>query len=288
MNIPRSYYGILSSRQLVDDMEGALSAPCAEAVVDCLEHSILMSKDGAVDLDLDRDKLVLALDSNGGLSTWDEYLRNRDGIATAILKSRYRNLYKLLGEQVSEENYLAIAKNQILVDIQGGDLLYQIFTSNILQRNAGEEAPFFEYIQRVCSKDIVKPGCGGFGIRNFLTLFLSIEVSKAMQEAIDARASGDSERQQYAQKMVEYFTEQMNESNPILTDISEAMTEEGVCRDKIAELSSNHLYDDLHIWEGRLQAATEKKIKGNTRLMECSSHYNEQMKQLRTSRHRVN
>lgn len=26
------------------------------------------------------------------------------------------------------------------------------------------------------------PGCGGFGIRNFLTLFLSIEVSKAMSQ----------------------------------------------------------------------------------------------------------
>jgi hypothetical protein len=287
LNIPRSYYGILSPRQLIDDMEGALSASCAEAVVDCLEQSMLMSKEGAVHLDLESDMLGLALDSHSSLVTRDEYLRNRDGIVTAVLKSRYRNLYKLLGEQVSEENYLAIVRNQILVDIQGGDLLYQIFTSNILQKNAGEEAPFFEYIQRVCSKDVVKPGCGGFGIRNFLTLFLSIEVSKAMQEVVDAKALGDTDRQQYAQKMVEYFTEQMNESNPILTDISEAMTEEGVCRDKIAELSSNQLYDDVRLWEGKLQAATDRKIKGNSRLMECSSRYNELMKQLRKSRHSV-
>jgi hypothetical protein len=287
LNIPRSYYGTLSPRQLIDDMEGALSASCAEAVVDCLEQSMLVSKDGALDLYLEKSKLALALDSHRSLATLDDYLKNKDGIVSAVLKSRYRNLHKLLGEQVSEENYLAIVRNQILVDIQGGDLLYQIFTSNILQRNAGEEAPFFEYIQRVCSKDVVKPGCGGFGIRNFLTLFLSIEVSKAMQDVIDARALGDLERQQYAQKMVEYFTEQMNESNPILTDISDAMTDEGVCKDKIAELSNNHLYDEVHLWEVRLQAATDRKIKGNSRLMECSSRYNELMKQLRKSRETV-
>ena len=34
---------------------------------------------------------------------------------------------------VSEEQYIGIVKNQILVDVQGNDLLYQIFTSNILQ-----------------------------------------------------------------------------------------------------------------------------------------------------------
>ena len=53
-----------------------------------------------------------------------------------------------------------------------------------LQREAGQESPFLEFIQRVCSEckntdgscRPIKPGCGGFGIRNFLTLFLSIEV----------------------------------------------------------------------------------------------------------------
>lgn len=40
-------------------------------------------------------------------------------------------------------------RNKILVDVQGEDLLYQIFTSNILQRKAGQEAPFLEFIQRV-------------------------------------------------------------------------------------------------------------------------------------------
>ena len=55
----------------------------------------------------------------------------------------------------------------------------------------GSEAPFLEFIERVCAQPTdgsdptcppvpIRAGCGGFGIRNFLTLFLSIEVSKAM------------------------------------------------------------------------------------------------------------
>jgi predicted RNase H-like nuclease (RuvC/YqgF family) len=35
----------------------------------------------------------------------------------------------------------------------------------------------------------MRPGCGGFGIRNFLTLFLSIEVNKAMSDLAAARAT---------------------------------------------------------------------------------------------------
>ena len=66
----------------------------------------------------------------------------------------------------------------------GEDVLLQIFTSVVLQREPGTEAPFLEFIQRVCAEcsgaggapQPIRPGCGGFGIRNFLPLFLSIEV----------------------------------------------------------------------------------------------------------------
>ena len=62
--------------------------------------------------------------------------------------------------------------------------------------SAGTEAPFLEFIQRVCAQcadkngmcQPVRPGCGGFGIRNFLTLFLSIEVRVTdVTEGIDVR-----------------------------------------------------------------------------------------------------
>ena len=95
----------------------------------------------------------------------------------------------------------------------------------MLQRNQGEESPFIEFIQRVCSecKDKegkclpIKPGCGGFGIRNFLTLFLSIELSKSMNQIVEAAEKGDAAMEHVARRQVQLFTQQLDESNPILT-----------------------------------------------------------------------
>jgi hypothetical protein len=105
-----------------------------------------------------------------------------------------------------------------------------------------------------------------------------------MQEVVDARNAGDLERQQYAQQMVDYFTDQMNESNPILTEISDAMTEEGECRDKISDLITSNMADEVGVWEARMHSAAERKNIGNSRLMKCSSRFNELMKSLRESR----
>jgi hypothetical protein len=168
LRIPRSYYGILTTKTLSDGVMGrvpnSVSESCANSIITCLQQSLLISKDGALDLNIDKGKLRAVLDNGIITESKEEYVTNRDDILTIISSSRYFNLYSLLGDAVSEEEYLGIVRNQILVDIQGGDLLYQIFTSNILQRVAGEEAPFFEFIQRVCSKGVVKPGCGGFGM----------------------------------------------------------------------------------------------------------------------------
>merc|ERR1711878_28386 len=113
-------------------------------------------------------------------------------------------------------------------DVQGDDLLMQIFSATVMQRKAGEEAPFLELIQRICSQKVdpvtgkpkpVKPGCGGFGIRNFLTLFLSIEVSKATKGRADSLEAGNAVAAEYYGRMVAAFTSQLEESNPILTAI---------------------------------------------------------------------
>jgi len=126
--------------------------------------------DGAADLDISREDMDAAIAQGlvEGSATHSTYIENRNSLLDAILHSRYSNLYNLLHNHVdSPETYLGIVRNKILVDIQGDDLLYQIFTSNILQRNPGDEAPFLEFIQRVCSvKGISKPGCGGFGTKN--------------------------------------------------------------------------------------------------------------------------
>lgn len=123
------------------------------------------------------------------------------------------------------------------------------------------------------------------GIRNFLTLFLSIEVSKAIQEVTDARGVGDKYREQYAQNMVDCFTNQLNEANPILTEISDAMTEEGKCKERIVTLRAKG--DDaktIEQWKQKEVNAAERKREGNAKLMACSSRYNQEMKSLRETR----
>jgi hypothetical protein len=288
LNIPRSYYGVLTMKQLTEGIIGdgsdAVSEECAAQLVAGLESSGALSKDGALDLALDNASIDMVLQEKLSGSVNDEYTAKKDAVLAVILRSRYRNLYSLLRDHASEETYLGIVRNQILVDVQGDDLLYQIFTANIMQRKTGEEAPFFEFIQRVCSDAKIKPGCGGFGVRNFLTLFLSIEVSKAMQEVTIARAANNLEQQEYAQKMVDYFTEQLNESNPILTEISGAMTDEGHCQEKLAASLALGDKTGSDRWRFKLEAAAERKKCGNAKLMETSSRYNKLMKSIRLSR----
>ena len=126
---------------------------------------------------------------------------------------------------------------------------------------------------------------GLYRIRNFLTLFLSIEVSKAMQEVSEAMVAGDEERQTYAEKMVESFTCQLNEANPILTAISDAMTDEGRYLEAIENaVASKASAESIAELQSKLEQASKKKQAGNEALMECSARYNALMKSLREER----
>merc|ERR1712032_839462 len=111
----------------------------------------------------------------------------------------------------------------------------------------------------------IKPGCGG--IRNFLTLFLSIEVSKAAASRSDAERRGDAKMAELEGRRVDAFTAQLDESNPILTAISDAMTAEGAARDSGDTTAAQH-------W-------ANEKAKGNEALQEVSSKYKELMRKLR-------
>jgi hypothetical protein len=206
-----------------------------------------------------------------------------------------------------------IVRNKILIDVQGEDVLMQIFTGLVMQREAGREAPFLEFIQRLCAdggggaasepakkkaksvsgaaavvggggggggeggmqgrgdvaSEPIRPGCGGFGIRNFLTLFLSIEVSKAMAARGAAKAEGDGAGEAFHARRVELFTEQLVEANPILNEISDSMTAEGkavACNDAAA-----------------LALHTAAKEAANGKLQTCAAKYNALMKAHRES-----
>jgi len=263
LGIPRSYYGSLTAKKLSE--EAAMAPEEAERCVAALREAGVVDGSDIVELEVTRETVVAALPS--GVP---------ESVADHVLRARYNNLYALLRDHIGEETYLRIVRNNILVDVQGEDLLMQIFTSNVLQRATGEESPFLEFIQRVCSEKCdpktgcprpMKPGCGGFGIRNFLTLFLSIEVSKAAKERAAALEVGDATKAAYFGKMVEAFTAQLDESNPILTAISDAMTAEG---------------EALALGDG--EAATRwslEKTKGQDDLQTISTKYKALMRKLR-------
>jgi len=266
LSIPRSYYGTLTAKQLSKDAE--IEDGLAEQCLASLKSSGIVDGSGIVDLGASREAVAAALPDTAP-----------DSVVEHVLRARYRNLYALAGDAVSEETYLKVVRNNILMDVQGDDLLMQIFSCNVLQRTGGEEAPFLEFIQRVCSERpdpatgeprAVKPGCGGFGIRNFLTLFLSIEVSKAAKAREEARAAGDAEAAGHYGRMVELFTEQLDESNPVLTAISDAMTAEGEALER-----------------GDMAAVAQheaEKAAGQAALQRISSKYKDLMAELRRGR----
>ena len=126
-----------------------------------------------------------------------------------------------------------------------------------------------------------RPGCGGFGIRNFLTLFLSIEVSKASNALLEARATGDEGAAATAQAMVDTLTNQLDVSNPVLTAISDAMTQEGEALAALAEAAAGSAE------AARLAEEAEgyrlAKEAGNAELQLISNEYKDKMAAIRAA-----
>jgi tyrosine/nicotianamine family aminotransferase len=265
LGIPPSYYGHLTAKRLARDAD--CDADAAGRIHGAMRRAGIVDEKDIVDLHVTRDMVVEAMPK--GMPT---------DMVDHVLRGRYNNLYDLLRDQCSEELYLRIVRNKILVDIQGEDMLLQIFTSSILQRRAGEEAPFLEFIQRVCSECLdehgkpkpIRPGCGGFGIRNFLTLFLSIEASAATEARAAAELAGDAAGVAFHSRMVDIFVQQLDESNPILTTISDAMTAEGLAVE-------NGDAEAAQRWAG-------VKNEGQQKLMEVSTKYKNTVKKLRLDR----
>jgi len=186
-------------------------------------------------------------------------------LAAVVSRGRYSNLYGLLKDKFTEAEYLRIIENQILVDIQGQDCLLQIFTNPICLEKTGQQSLFMEFIQRVCGAEggskALKAGCGGFGIRNFLTLFLSIEVSNFMDLRVAALAKGDTSGAERATKAIAIFTSQLNASNPVLTEMSDAMEGQSFVLDELESLlakadASGVAADEAEV--GRLRAKIDE------------------------------
>ena len=239
--VPRSYYGDLASADVL--AERAKVADASEAYERLLNNG-LIDEAGVVALECDAEKASEAL---SGLS-------HVNALAKAVALSRYYNVHLMLGDRFDEKTYVGWVRERVLVDVQGDDVLLQIFTRPILQASPNEEAPFLEFIQRVCSaRELPRPGCGGFGIRNFLVLFLSIELSSAAQRG-DAAASS-------------LLRDQLAESNPILADIADAAAREA----------------DLRAAGRDASAAAAARLAGQERLQAVSARYAAAMKALKVS-----
>ena len=105
---------------------------------------------GAMSLEADEATLDTAL---AAVAAYRDAPAARRGMVQRVLRrSCYVNIWKVMGSQLDEATYMSIVRNKILVDVQGEDVLMQIFTSVVLQRTPGAEAPFLEFIERVCAQ----------------------------------------------------------------------------------------------------------------------------------------
>lgn len=85
-----------------------------------------------------------------------------------------------------------------------------------------------------------------------------------MNKAIDSGAEAEAA---FHKRRVQLFTDQLVESNPILTEISDCMTGEGNCLDKNDTAGA--------------QKWTQRKEAANDALQKCSEKYNALMKKMR-------
>ena len=129
LNIPRSYYGRL---RVVDLTNAGISEATANAVEEALQAAGLVSKTGIVEMSIDNAAIQAALSGLKGAAK-AEAGKQAETVNTIVKRGRYANMYNLLRDTLSENTYIQIVQNKILVDVQGGDILYQIFTQSIMQ-----------------------------------------------------------------------------------------------------------------------------------------------------------
>ena len=125
LNIPRSYYGILTRDMLENGVKRAkatlgppqrlLSPDCAETIYNICASEGLLQDDCSVKLDASKDSITQILSSKIPCSFQEEYDQNKDGIVKTILQSRYVNLYNLLRVSDLTEMYMLPACFALLI-----------------------------------------------------------------------------------------------------------------------------------------------------------------------------
>jgi len=103
-----------------------------------------------------------------------------------------------------------------------------------------------------------------------------------MNKLADATKHSDEKLISHYKKMIDIFTNQLNASNPVLTTISDAMTEEAR---GLEELEASGLSDeDKKRIDDKIKHWNSVKNEGQKQLMNVSNNYCQQMATLRTTK----
>jgi hypothetical protein len=98
---------------MADNSGRLLGTVAAKEAIAKLQAAGLVNNMGIVNLDI-TDAEIAAAGVEG------------KSAAAMVKKARYSNIYKLLGDHLNAATYVEIVRNNILVDIQGQDVLYQV------------------------------------------------------------------------------------------------------------------------------------------------------------------
>jgi hypothetical protein len=116
---------VLTAQHLVES--AGIAMELADKILAICEENHITFADGAVDLTMTKRDIAAILNAN--INEIAVSGPKKDVILDAILSSRYANLRSLLRNHVSEETYLGIVRNQILVDVQGEDVSFTRYTT---------------------------------------------------------------------------------------------------------------------------------------------------------------
>ena len=103
-----------------------------------------------------------------------------------------------------------------------------------------------------------------------------------MRELTVARSQGNEAKYKAAERRIDAFTSQLDESNPILTEISDAMTEEGHCFTQMESAKKSGRDLEAKEWKIKMGKASERKENANRKLMNCSAKYEAMMRSIRS------
>ena len=117
LNIPRSYYGVLSADAFTKHATLKIGEKLADEIVAECEALGVINEAGAVDLNLASGDVAERLVKTKRADDVSE--SDFAEIVKTVMFSRYSNMYSLLGGHMSEQTYVAIVRNKILVDVQG-------------------------------------------------------------------------------------------------------------------------------------------------------------------------